>query len=381
MVLPLEGVRVLDFTSLLPGPYCTLCLADFGAEVIKVEEPIKGDGIRWFPPFIDGESARHLIINSSKKSIKLNLKTQHGKEVVDKLIGTADVIVEGFRPGAMERLGLDYQTVREINPKIIYCSLTGYGQDGPYKNLAGHDLNYLGFSGILDLTGEREGRPVLPGCQVSDIGGGMMAIIGILMALLYRNKTGKGQHIDISMLDGAIAQLYATAGDYFATDVPPVRGENRVSRVLEGYACYSIYKTKDEKYITVAPLEEKFWVTLCQKLGRVDFIEQQFIPEKQDEMKRVLSEIFLTKTRDEWVSEYQDIDVAVGPVYTMGEAFKDPQVIFRKMIIETIHPKIGKIKQIGIPIKFSEIEGKIRTAAPEHGEHTFELLEELGIKE
>ncbi|MBW1931098.1 MAG: CoA transferase [Deltaproteobacteria bacterium] len=380
MRLPLDGIRILDFSSLLPGPYCTVFLADFGAEVIKIEEPSKGDGVRWFPPFINGISARHLLVNRNKKSIKLNLKKAEEKEVAKKLIETADVLVEGFRPGVMERLGLGYQTVREINSQIIYCSISGYGQNGPYRNLVGHDINYLGFSGILDLTGEKDGRPVVPGCQVSDIGGGMLAIIGILLALIYRSKTGKGQYIDISMLDGAIAQLYATAGDYFATGIPPRRGDNKVSRVLEGYACYTIYMTKDNKYVTVGALEEKFWASLCQKLGREDFIEAQFVPEKQDEMKRVLSEIFRTKTRDEWMKELEGLDIPFGPVYTVEEAFKDPHVLFRKMITEMEHPAIGKVKQIGIPIKFSEIEGRIRTPAPALGEHTSEILEELGCK-
>jgi len=382
MSLPLEGIRVLDLTMLLPGPWCTLVLADFGAEVIKLEEPIKGDYIRWFPPFIKGISARHLLINRNKKSVILNLKTDQGKKVARQLVETADVLVEGFRPGVMDRLDLDYKKVSEINPMIIYCSITGYGQDGPYKSVVGHDMNYLGFSGILDITGECDGPPIIPGVQISDIAsGGMMATIAILIALMARSKTGKGQYIDVSMLDGNIAQLYATAGDYFVTGIPPRREETKTSRILGGYACYSIYETKDSKYITVAALEEKFWTTLCRKLGREDFVEMQFVPENQAEIKNALREIFLTRKRDDWVEEFKELDVCVGPVNTMGEAFEDPQVVYRKMVTEMEHPEIGKVPQLGIPVKFSETPGKIQKPAPGFGEHTAEILKELGYSD
>jgi crotonobetainyl-CoA:carnitine CoA-transferase CaiB-like acyl-CoA transferase len=379
MRLPLDGIRILDFTMLLPGPWCTLFLADFGAEVIKIEEPKKGDYVRWFPPFIKGISARHLLINRNKKSMILNLKTDQGKKIAHQLVETADALVEGFRPGVMGRLGLGYKELSKINPKIIYCSISGYGQDGPYKNVVGHDINYLGYSGILSITGEADGPPVLPGVQISDISsGGMMAAIAVLIALIARSKTGKGQYIDISMLDGNVAQLYATAGDYFATALSPERGETTESRVLGGYACYSIYKTQDSKYITVGPLEEKFWATLCGKLGREDLIEIQFVPEKQVEIKSALQEIFLKKTRDEWVEEFRNLDVCVGPVNTMEEAFEDPQIASREMVTEMEHPHIGKVPQLGIPINFSEFQGKIRRPAPSFGEHTAEILKELG---
>lgn len=379
MNLPLEGIRILDFTMLLPGPWCTLFMADFGAEVIKVEEPRNGDYIRQFPPFIKDISARHLLINRNKKSMKLNLKTDEGKRIAQRLVETSDILVEGFRPGVMDRLELGYQRVSEINPKMIYCSISGYGQDGPYKHLVGHDMNYLGISGILDISGESDGPPALSGVQIADIAsGGMMAVMGILIALTARNKTGKGQYIDVSMLDGSIAQLYATAGDFFATGRSPKRGETETSWVLGGYACYSIYPAKDGGYISVGPIEEKFWATLCKKIGREDLIDQQFVPEKQNEIKNTLKDIFLTKTRDEWVEEFEGLDVCVGPVNTMAEAFEDPQIQFREMITEVEHPEIGKVPQLGIPIKLSESTGEIRRAAPGFGEHTLEILKDLG---
>ncbi|MFH1351619.1 MAG: CaiB/BaiF CoA-transferase family protein [Pseudomonadota bacterium] len=382
MRLPLEKIRILDFTMLLPGPWTTLFLADFGAEVIKVEEPKAGDYIRWFPPFYKDISARHLLVNRNKKSMKLNLKTEEGKKIARRLVGTADILVEGFRPGVMDRLGLGYEEASKINPGIIYCSISGYGQDGPYKNMVGHDMNYLGIAGILDISGEGDGPPALSGVQISDIAsGGMMAVMGIMIALYARTKTGKGQYIDVSMLDGNMALLYATAGDYFTTGIPPRRGETTVSRVLGGYACYSIYETKGGGYITVGPLEEKFWATLCRKIDREDLIEQQFVSEKQDEIKEALRQIFITRTRDEWIKEFEGLDVCVGPVKTMAEAFEDPQIKFREMITEVEHPEIGKVPQLGIPIKLSESKGAIRCAAPGFGEHTLEILKDLGYNE
>jgi crotonobetainyl-CoA:carnitine CoA-transferase CaiB-like acyl-CoA transferase len=381
MSLPLEKIRVLDFTMLLPGPWCTLMLADFGAEVIKIEEPTKGDYIRWYPPSIRGISARHLLINRNKKSMTLNLKEQQGRQVLSRLLETADVLVDGFRPGVMARLGFGYKRVSEINPRVIYCSISGYGQDGPYSNLVGHDINYLGIAGILDITGQQDGPPVIPGVQISDIAsGGMMAVIAILIALIARNKTGKGQYLDISMLDGNIAQLYAIAGDYFAAGVSPKRGEIKgESRVLGGYACYSIYKTRDNKYITVAPLEEKFWATLCEKLGRSDLVGLQFDPKMQPKIRSDLQDIFVKKTRDEWVREFDGLDVCLGPVNTVEEALSDPQVVSRGMVVEVEHPEIGMVPQIGIPIKLSESKGEIRKPAPGFGQDTEEILKELGF--
>ncbi len=374
-MLALEGVRVLDLSWLLPGPFCTLFLADFGAEVIKVEEPKMGDYIRWFPPFMGKMSARHLLINRNKKSITLNLKAAKGKEVFLKLASQSDIIIEGFRPGVMKRLGLDYETLQGINPKIIYCSLSGYGQDGPYKNLVGHDINYIGIAGILDITGKKGEPPTVPGILAGDIGGGMMALIGILLALEARNRTGRGQFVDISMLDGLIPWLYHIAGDYFATNQCPSRGD---SRVTGGYACYTVYPTKDGKYVTVGALEEKFWKNFCQALGREDLIPEQFVPERQEELKQIFTQIFLTKKRDEWVEKFKDIEICFGPVNTLAEAFHDPQVLHRQMVLESLNTQRSEITQIGIPIKLSETPGGTRRPAPELGEDNEDILKNLG---
>jgi crotonobetainyl-CoA:carnitine CoA-transferase CaiB-like acyl-CoA transferase len=371
----LEGMYVLDLTMLLPGPFCTLMMADFGAEVIKVEPPLQGDYIRWFPPMIGKMSARHHLVNRNKKSITLDLKSEKGKEIFLKLVKKADILVEGFRPGVMERLGLHYDRVNEINPGIIYCSISGYGQDGPYKSLVGHDINYIGLAGLLDISGRKGDAPAVPGVLTADIGGGLMALIGILLACQARVKTGRGQYIDISMLDGSIAWLYHIAGDYFATDKCPTRGDSFVTGY---YACYTVYPTRDGKYVTVGALEEKFWHNFCRFLNREDLIPYQFIPEKQEELKKNLTEIFLEKTRDEWVDAFSPIDVCFGPVKDLEEAFKDPQVVYRRMIQDVEVPEIGLIKQLGIPIKLSQTPGNIKRSAPELGEDTEPILKDLG---
>ncbi len=377
MVLPLEGIRVLDLTWLLP--YTTI-LADFGAEVIKVEEPTRGDYSRWMHPLIKGEGAYFLCVHRNKKSITLNLKTEKGREIFYRLAKTADVIIESFRPGVTKRLGVDYETIKKINPRIVYCSVSGYGQDGPYKNLPGHDINYISVAGILGLTGQYGGPPVIPGTQIADLGGGcMLATISILIALIAREKTGKGQYIDVSMTDGSISWLTLSAPVYFAEGKPPERGGMAVTGY---YPCYNVYETKDGKYISLGCLEERFWRNLCKALGREDFIEHQWATgEKREEIFSTFRKIFKTKTRDEWFKELAEADVCVAPVYSLDEVFRDPQVLHRKMVEEIEHPKAGKIKVLGIPAKFSETPGKIRDPAPGFGQHTKEILKMLGYSD
>lgn len=373
----LSGIKVLDLTRLLPGPYCTLMMADYGAEVIKIEEPDKGDYIRWREPAIEGIGARHLTINRNKKSIELNLKTEVGKEIFKKMAANADVIIESFRPDVMKRLGLGYDEISKLNEGIIYCSLTGYGQTGPYRKLPGHDINYIGYSGILGLIGEKDGKPVVPGVQIADIGGGaLMALSGICMALIHKERTGRGQYIDVSMMDGAVTWLYAAASDYFASGKTPERGKNR----LDGhYAFYNVYETRDEKYITVGASELKFWKKICELIGKPEWIElHEGTDEIQERLKKDLSVLFKQKDQKEWLALLAMEETCVGPVNDIDQIFNDPHIIERELFSHMNHPVAGRIKQMGFPIKFSSTPGKIYSSSPILGEHTEEILLQLG---
>jgi crotonobetainyl-CoA:carnitine CoA-transferase CaiB-like acyl-CoA transferase len=376
---PLEGIKILDLTRLLPGPYGTMLLGDLGAEVIKIEEPERGDYARWNPPQINGVGSRHLLLNRNKKSFTLNLKAPEGKAVLRRMVEQgADVLIEQFRPGVMDRLGVGYRDLEKVNPRIIYCSLTGYGQDGPYRDLAGHDLNYIGIAGVLGLTGQKGGSPVIPGIQIADlIGGGLYAVIGILSALMARQKTGRGQYVDISMLDGVVSLLPDSAALYFAEGKAPRAGERRLGG---GLPQYQVYQTQDGKYLAVGALEEKFWANLCRLLGKPEWAEE--IPKESEprcgEIHKDLARIFRTKTQKEWLDLLFHEDACVTAVQTLDEVFADPQVRSRQMLVETTHPKAGRVCQIGVPIKFSETPGEIRMPAPEIGEHTEEILGKLG---
>ena len=372
----LSGIKVLDLSRLLPGPYCSLMMADYGAEVIKIEEPGLGDYIRWRKPAINGIGARHLTVNRNKKSIELNLKSEEGKEIFKKMAESADVILESFRPGVMDRLGIGYDEISKLNEGIVYCSLTGYGQTGPYRNLPGHDVNFIGYSGILGLIGQKDGKPVVPGVQIADLGGGaLMALSGITMALLHKERTGKGQYIDVSMLDGAVTWLYTAASDYFASGEIPERGKNR----LDGkFAFYNVYETKDQKYLSVGASEEKFWKNICELIGRPEWIELHEGPDEvQEQLKNDMAQLFKQKNQNEWLDLLQTEDTCVGPVYDVDEIFSDPQIMDRELFTNMNHPVAGSIKQIGFPIKFSETPGEIQSHAPILGEHTEEILSEL----
>jgi len=377
---PLEGIKILDLTRLLPGPYGTMLLGDLGAEVIKIEEPERGDYARWNPPQINGVGSRHLLLNRNKKSLTLNLKAPEGKAVLCRMVEQgADVLIEQFRPGVMERLGVGYKDLEKVNPRIIYCSLTGYGQDGPYRDLAGHDLNYIGIAGVLGLTGQKGGSPVIPGIQIGDlIGGGLYAVIGILSALMARQKTGRGQYVDISMLDGVVSLLPDSAALYFAEGKAPRAGERRLGG---GLPQYQVYQTQDGKYLAVGALEEKFWANLSRLIGRPEWAEK--IPRELEpcceKIQKEMTRLFKTKTQKEWLDLLMHEDTCVTAVQSLDEVFADPQVRSRQMLVETTHPKAGRVRQIGVPIKFSETPGEIRRPAPEIGEHTEEILGQLGF--
>jgi len=379
MVEALEGIKILDLSRLLPGPYCSMLLADLGAEVLKIEEPSQGDTMRLREPFLKKESMQYLVLNRNKRSLTLNLKQPEGKEIFCKLASNHDVILETFRPGVVHRLGIDYETIRRINPRIVYCSLTGYGQDGPYRDVPGHDINYLSISGALSMTGEKGGPPMTLGLPIADVGGGLFAAFAILAAIVAMKRTGRGQYVDVAILDGLVSFLSLYAGSYFATGKPPLRGEFRQSCL---YPFYNIYQAKDDQYLTLGCSEKHFWANLCRAFNREDLTEHQFDEgEKREETFKFLREKFRTKNRDEWIKILREADVCCAPVHDVGEVFSDPQVLYRQMVQEVEHPLEGWIKQLGMPCKFSETPGRIKSAPPLLGEQTTQVLQGLGYSE
>ena len=370
---PLAGLTVLDLTRLLPGGYCTLLLADLGAEVLKVEEPGRGDYIRWTPPMVEGESAAHRALNRGKRSITLNLRTPMGIDLLRRLVQRSDMLVESFRPGVMDRLGVGFESLSADNPALIYCAITGYGQDGPYRDLPGHDINYIGYGGILAMSADRDGDPVLPGVQIGDLGGGMLGAIGILAALVERASTGRGRFVDASMLDGVVSWLSVHAAAFLATNEAPAAGHGPLTG---GLACYRVYRTADGRSLTVGALEPRFWRTLCEALDCSDLIDDQFgAPERQSEMARRLQSIFESKARDEWMERLRDVPACVGPVNDLAEALEDPQVRARGMVAEVDGRPVGP----GRPLRFSGSFDLPFRRAPGLGEHTAEVLAAIGV--
>jgi crotonobetainyl-CoA:carnitine CoA-transferase CaiB-like acyl-CoA transferase len=377
-LLPLEGIRVLDLTRLLPGPYCSLLLADYGADVIKVEDPKSGDYARWYEPKVtDDQSAMFISLNRNKRSITLDLKDEKDKEAFVSLIKTADVLIESFRPGVMDRLGLGFEELKVHNPKLIFCAITGYGQSGPYAKEAGHDLNFLSYSGLLHLQGAPNEKPLIPSVQIGDIGGGaLMAAVGILLAIIDAKKSNRGQFVDISMLDGALSWMHTILPNYWTSGEMPNRGELTLNG---GKACYEIYRTKDNRYISVGALEYKFWKNFCKVIGKEELIEQLDEPlEQQRLMKQEVQAAIHQKTLAEWLELFEGIDACVSPVLTPEELADHPQIKHRQMVEDITHPEVGVIKQIGNPIKLSNSTVRTRRHAPILGEHTKEILKELG---
>lgn len=373
----LQAIRVLDLTRLLPGPYCTLMLADFGAEVIKVEDPVAGDYLRDFEPKLDADSAIFHSLNRNKKSICLDLKTEKERSHFLKLVETADVVMESFRPGVMKRLGLDYETLKQINPRLIYCAITGYGQTGPYKDKPGHDINYLSYAGLLHVMGEKDRKPVIPATQIADIGGGAYpAIAGILLALFEREKTGKGQLVDVSMLDGVVSWMHMLLPNVFA-EREVTRGEELLNG---GFACYQVYETKDNRFLSMGGIEQKFWKVFCEGIERQDFIDCLDAPkEKQEQMIHETQTIIARKTLEEWLDIFSEKEACVTPVKIMEETLEDSQLQAREMIQTIAHPELGNMKQIGNPIKLSESHKETFLPAPKRGEHTELILREIGV--
>ncbi len=370
---PLDGVRVLDLTRLLPGGFATAMLADLGAEVIKVEQPGQGDYMRWDDPKIGTESAHNWTNDRNKRSVGLNLKDPRAVEAFKAMAKDADIVFEGFRPGVVGRLGIGYEAIKEINPRIVYCSLTGFGQDGPLSREPGHDLNYAARAGITSITGPAGGVPTLPGVQIADLGGGaLMSNVGILAALYRAATTGEGDYLDIAMTDGAFAWTSIWMGDHFATGEVPEAGK----MMLNGNSpCYQVYECADGKFLTVAAVEEQFFAELCEVIGHPELASTQFETDKIPMWR----ELILGKARDEWLELFAGHDVCVGPVNDFSEAANDPQLVHREMVVELEHETAGAFKQIGSPIKLKEHPATIRTPSPRLGQHTRHYLEEAGI--
>lgn len=361
----LNGITVVDLSRLLPGPYCSMILADHGARVIAVEDKrFLADGL-----FLN-------LINRNKEHMSLNLKTGKGKEIFFRLIQNADVVLEGFRPGVVERLGVGYETVRKINPGIIYCSITGYGQDGPFRDRVGHDVNYLSYAGVLDLIGEADRPPSIPGIQFADIaGGGMNAAIGILLALFARGRTGKGQYIDISMTDGMVGFLPAALFFRRLTGEEPMRADSILSH---RYACYNTYETADGRFISIGAVENRFWRQLCDVLNVPEYSDRQYDDQHRQEILNFVRNAFKQKTLDQWGAILGDLDICWGRVQSLSEVLADPLFQQRKMVVE-IKEKDGKMsKTLGVPVKLSETPGTVRTPAVDFGASTTEILLELG---
>jgi alpha-methylacyl-CoA racemase len=380
MTKPLSDIRVLDLSRLLPGGFCSLMLADFGAEVLKVEDTGMGDYIRWSPPYYEGaedsaRSALYLALNRGKRSIRLNLKEERGREVLLKLVKEHDVLLESFRPGVLDRLGVGYDRLREENPGLVYCAITGYGQDGPYRDRSGHDMNYLGLIGLLGLTGEKDGPPIMSGGQIADLGGGaLMAAFGILAALHERERSGEGQLVDVSMADGALSWLALVAGRYLADGMVPKRGEPELAG---GLVCYRPYACKDG-WVTLGALEPKFWQAWCRGVGREDLIEKQF-ERPGSEAHAEVERIFLERTRDEWQQFATQNDCCLEPVLDIAEALDSELVRAREMVVELDQPGVDKpVRQLGVPVKLSRTPGKVDKPGPALGQHTDEVLQTLG---
>jgi alpha-methylacyl-CoA racemase len=382
--LPLDGVRVLDLSRLLPGGFCSLLLADFGADVLKVEDTGLGDYVRWAAPYYEGaedsaKSALFLALNRGKRSMRLNLKSAEGREVLLRAVRAADVVLESFRPGVLDRLGVGYEAMREVNPAIVYCAITGYGQDGPNRDRSGHDMNYLGLVGLLGLTGDASGPPVQAAGQIADLGGGaLMAAFGILAALRERDRSGEGQLVDISMADGALSWLGMVAARYLAEDVVPRRGDLELAGSL---ACYRPYACADG-WVTLGALEPKFWQAWCRGVGREDLVEQQFARPGTDAHREVEA-IFGARTREEWRAFASEHDCCLEPVLELDEALDSELVRARQMVVELDQPGAQRpVRLLGVPVKLSRTPGDAnRAPGPGLGEHTRDVLSALGYDE
>ncbi|MBI4896983.1 MAG: CoA transferase [Actinobacteria bacterium] len=382
---PLAGLKLLDLSRLLPGPFCSLLFADLGAEVLKVEDTGLGDYARWAPPYLGDEKqqkrgvagAQFNALNRNKRSIRLNLKDAAARDVLLKLVAEHDIVLESFRPGVLDKLGVGYETMKQARPNLIYCAITGYGQDGPYRDRAGHDMNYLGLGGMLALTGAAGGPPVQNAGQVADVGGGaQMATIAILAALRRRDATGEGSLVDISMTDGAISWLAMPAARALAGEAPLRRGDVELAGA---WLCYMPYEAADG-WISCGALEPKFWRAFCEGTGREDLIEKQF-ERAGSEAHAAVAEVFKSRTRAQWARFNDEHDCCIEPVLEIEEALDSELVTQRGMVTTIQQPGVGPVRQLAPPFKFDGVRPARAEAAPAFGEHTVEVLTALGYAE
>src|SRR6266852_2642002 len=368
---PLSGLRVLDLTRLLPGPMATLHLADMGADVVKIEDTGAGDYAREIGPMHEGTSVFFRLVNRNKRGMRLDLKNPKGREVFLRLSKKADVVVEGFRPGVMKKLALDYEAVAKINPRIVYCSISVYGQDGPYAQRAGHDVNYIGYAGVGEQIGTAE-APVVPNFQIADLlGGALTPVMGILAALIDARSSGRGRHVDVAMTDAVLAHAILPLLGFLEHGKTPGRGTGMLGG---GLPCYNVYRTRDGRYMAVGALERKFWETLCDILGCPELKEKHIVyGEEAGPVRERLAAIFASRAQREWAELFARADCCVSPILTLDEALANEQLRARGMSIVE-----DGLTQFASPVKFSEFEFSIERPAPGSGEHSDEILREVG---
>jgi len=377
---PLKGIRVVDLSRVVVGPYCTMVLGDMGADVIKIELPGLGDETRmWGPPFAGGESAYYISLNKNKRSLTLDFKKEMGKKILRKLIAISDVLVENYRLGTLEKLGFGYESLKEINPRLIYCSITGYGTTGPMSNEGGVDIVVAAEAGLIGITGEKDRPPSKVGVAITDILTALFAQGAIGNALYHREKTGKGQKLDLSLFESQVATLFNLSSSYLVSgDIPQRWGMAHASIVP-----YQGFKTNDEEYILVSVTTEKMWDKFCHVMEITELIhDPRFDVNKKrvrnrDQLVPLLEKKIAARDSDEWISEFRKVGIPCGRVNTMDRVFNHPQITPRNMVVEVKHPTAGKLKLIGIPVKYSETPGSVRLPPPLLGQHTQVVLSDL----
>jgi len=371
----LQGVKVLDFTRVLAGPFCTMMLADMGADVVKIERPNVGDDSRAFGPFVKNESAYFMCLNRNKKSIALDLKDEKDMEICKKLISKADVVVENFRPGTMEKLGLGYDELKKSYPKIIYAAVSGYGHTGPYSKRPAYDSIIQAMSGLMSITGQPEGYPTRVGASIADIIAGMYTAFGVLVALYYRQVTGIGQKVDVAMLDAVFSVLENAVTRYFVTGEVPERIGNRHPSI----APFTLYKTKDS-FIMIAVGNDRLWETFCGVIGRADLLSDSRFTTNMDRSNNwklldyILEDVIKERTTEEWMKILEEAGIPSAPINSIDKVVKDPQLISREMIVKTMHTAVGEFLVPGVPVKLSKTPGRVEKAAPILDEHREEIL-------